>query len=76
MSRLLRLDSFLPANGTLYAKHESATLGVGVNYAPQGVTVSVIANPDDGFYLLKWSATAKTNPPPNRANAASLKPAN
>ena len=44
-----------PARGTLYAEYEGITLNVGVNYAPQGATVSVKAQPDAGYYLLKWS---------------------
>ena len=43
-----------PARGTLYAEYEGVTLNVGVNYAPQGATVSVKAQPDAGYYLLKW----------------------
>ena len=43
-----------PARGTLYAEYEGITLNVGVNYAPQGATVSVKAQPDAGYYLLKW----------------------
>ena len=42
-------------DGTLYAEYEGITLNVGVNYAPQGATVSVKAQPDAGYYLLKWS---------------------
>ena len=41
-------------DGTLYAEYEGITLNVGVNYAPQGATVSVKAQPDAGYYLLKW----------------------
>ena len=44
-----------PARGTLYAEYEGVTLNAGVNYAPQGATVSVKAQPDAGYYLLKWS---------------------
>ena len=41
-------------DGTLYAEYEGITLDVGINYAPQGATVSVTARPDAGYYLLKW----------------------
>ena len=50
-------DLTLPqsANGTLYAKYGGATVTSAVNYVPQGVTVSLIAAPAPGFYILEWS---------------------
>ena len=49
-------------NGTLYAEHRGVTIGGGVNYVSQGATVSLTAQPDAGFYLLKWNGACAEQP--------------
>ena len=51
-----------PVNGTLYAEHRGVTIGGGVNYVSQGATVSLTAQPDAGFYLLKWNGACAEQP--------------
>ena len=61
-SGLFALALFPPMRGTLYAEYEGVTLGVGVNHAPQGATVSVTAVPEAGFYLLEWGGNCAGQP--------------
>ena len=49
-------------NGTLYAEHRGVTIGGGVNYVSQGAIVSLTAQPDAGFYLLKWNGACAEQP--------------
>ena len=43
------------ANGALRAEYGGATVTSAVNHVPQGATISLIAAPDSGFYILEWS---------------------